>query len=249
MHARCIDDSTGPRFPSASWPLAYCDIVLAALHSHFMKPTFAGRLARSLAMYPARRRSRSPSLALAAARIRSSLRSLTMDPARRRRSRRHGSSVGGLNVGGVGTGLHGDAKEVVVEEDSGEMERTPESFVADSQITSNFVTPELQELMRDGDGAGFLAAGHFCMRLLSSHPSGPRSMEPCVLAVLAMLSLWAHACGLLNRRHCRPRDVGLQSFSSNITISYCRQRMPANGQSISKNYKDLLQRMSVFHAN
>jgi len=43
------------------------------------------------------------------------------------------------------------AKEVVVEEDSGDVERTPESFVPDPQIASDSVTPELQELTLDSE--------------------------------------------------------------------------------------------------
>ena len=43
------------------------------------------------------------------------------------------------------------AKEVIVEEDSGDVERTPESFVPDSQIAPDSVTPELQELAPDSE--------------------------------------------------------------------------------------------------
>ena len=43
------------------------------------------------------------------------------------------------------------AKEVIVEEDSGDVERTPESFVPDSQIAPDSVTPELQELTVDSE--------------------------------------------------------------------------------------------------
>ena len=83
MHAPRIDDRTGPRRSQFS------SIPILAV---------AARLSPSLL-----------STRVLLSHRRSSPRSLAMDPARRR-STRHGSSTSGLDVEGVGAGLHGDGK-------------------------------------------------------------------------------------------------------------------------------------------
>ena len=115
------------------------------------------------------------------------------------------------------------AKEVVVEEDSGDVERTPESFVPDPQIASDSVTPELQELAPDSEMVpDSLPPGSFiCARCHLVHEDRQAWNR-------AHSRLWpCSRCGLVHAEYIiRAMLHGLDEFDCELFIQHYKDLLP-----------------------